>query len=663
MRKRLLTIAAAIGVLLTVAVPGALVSAHPEGPESHGWTDYDPADGPATSEDPKDQHGGTGGHLPPSSENVELVGKIQLTNVPSGIADVTAWGNYAYLNAWNPECAGRPGAAAHGPGTHVVDVSDPAAPTKVAFLTNPPNTYPGEGAHVISLDGRQYYLNNSEICNSSQPATAGMNVWDVTDPTAPIFKGSFGDTAPAVAGQTFHHYHSVQGFVWEDKAYAVGTDNQELKDVDIFDITPLVTGAGPGVLVAEQGLEDWPGAQGSYANGDSVFHHDMQQKVIDGHNFLLVSYWDAGQVLLNIDDPANPVFVTDSDYSSPDPEQPAFAIPEGNSHQSYFDQDGEWILSSDEDFSPTRTLCEIETGADAGATGCGEFGWTVPISTNFPGGFSGESVYGGSGCVEDTNGNGVSDRDEVPPATGPNQVIVFTRGVCFFSIKVESGQMAGYDMVAIANSHGGSRDGLLPDAFVCGGQGHAYTKTASAVCLGHRANHLLFGDAPQYTPSDAASPGFDVVPIGTTGEDLSGVGGVFDGWGYIHLHRNTTDLPEVDTYAIPESQDPACASGCGTMSVHEVKTDPRPEKDLAYFSWYDAGLRVAKFGPGGITEVGHYIAEGGNDFWGVYPLCNGGCADASTSGQKHGKGKGLRPLLLMSDRDSGLWIFRYTGKE
>ena len=59
----------------------------------------------------------------------------------------------------------------------------------------------------------------------------------------------------------------------------------------------------------------------------------------------------------------------------------------------------------------------------------------------------------------------MSDRDEVPPATGPNQVIVFTRGVCFFSIKVESGQMAGYDMVVVANSHGGSRNGLLPDCF------------------------------------------------------------------------------------------------------------------------------------------------------------------------------------------------------
>ena len=89
-----------------------------------------------------------------------------------------------------------------------------------------------------------------------------------------------------------------------------------------------------------------------------------------------------------------------------------------------------------------------------------------------------------------------------------------------------------------------------------------------------------------------------------------------------------------------------------------MKTDPRLGKNLAYFSYYDAGLRIAKFGANGIQEVGHYIAEGGNDFWGVYPVLPGNNTKAK------GKNQGnARPLLLMSDRDSGLWIFRYTGKE
>lgn len=93
-----------------------------------------------------------------------------------------------------------------------------------------------------------------------------------------------------------------------------------------------------------------------------------------------------------------------------------------------------------------------------------------------------------------------------------------------------------------------------------------------------------------------------------------------------------------------------------------MKTDPRRNKDLAYFSWYSAGLRVATFGRNGIQEVGHYIAEGGNDFWGVYPVCAGQCL-LNEQDQGRGRNNEKRPLILASDRDSGLWIFRYTGKE
>lgn len=623
---RLATIAAALCLTGTMATAPAMAHS----PDHSGW---DPVDGPAED---GHQHGGDDGHLPASSSNVDLIGKVKLTDVPGGIADVAAFGDYAYLNAFNPECAGREGA--QGTGVHVVDISDPANPSKVGFLPSEPNSYQGEGVHVISFEGRSILVHNNETCDGTLPVTSGFAVWDVTDPAAPSKLGQFGDTTPAIANQTYHTTHSVQGFVWQGRAYVTAQDNQDLKDVDIFDITPTLTG-GSAVLVWEGGLEDWPDARSPLANGNTVFHHDMQQKVIGGHNFLLLSYWDAGQILLNIDNPASPVFVADSDFPSPD--LAGFEVPEGNSHQGYFSSDGQFVLSSDEDFSPTRTLCEITTGPSAGPTGCGEFGFTIPISTNFPDGIDGQTVWGGSGCVEDVNGNGVSDRAEVPPATDPNQVIVFSRGVCFFSIKVESGQLAGYKAVAIGNSHGGSRAGLVPDAFTCGGQGHEYEKTASAICIGHRAMHQLFGDAPEYGGPEVV----DLPAIGTLGDQLTAKGGVFDGWGYVRLHDAKT-LKEIDAYAVPEALDPAFASGFGNLTVHEVKTDPRNKVNLAYFSYYDAGLRVAKFGKNGIHEVGHYIAEGGNDFWGVFPL------------QLGNQGA---PYLLMSDRDSGLWIFRYTG--
>jgi hypothetical protein len=54
---------------------------------------------------------------------------------------------------------------------------------------------------------------------------------------------------------------------------------------------------------------------------------------------------------------------------------------------------------------------------------------------------------------------------------------------------------------------------------------------------------------------------------------------------------------------------------------------------------------VVSFSAGGLTEVGRFIDQGGNDFWGV---------------QIHKTADGER-LILASDRDSGLYIFRYTG--
>jgi hypothetical protein len=85
----------------------------------------------------------------------------------------------------------------------------------------------------------------------------------------------------------------------------------------------------------------------------------------------------------------------------------------------------------------------------------------------------------------------------------------------------------------------------------------------------------------------------------------------------VHLFDAAT-LQEIDTYAVAEGLDPAFATGFRNLTVHEVAVDI--ETDLAYLSYYDAGLRVIKFDNSGIQEVSHFIDENGNDFWGVQSL-------------------------------------------
>ncbi|MEU5992802.1 hypothetical protein ABZ806_27865 [Spirillospora sp. NPDC047418] len=171
-------------------------------------------------------------------------------------------------------------------------------------------------------------------------------------------------------------------------------EEQATSDVDIMDITDP---SNP-TLIAETSLTDWPGAQKPLANGETVFLHDMVVKKIRGHWLGLLSYWDAGWVILNLDNPAKPVFVNDSDY--PDPEKLlGFSPPEGNGHQAEWTRNNRFIVGTDEDFSPTRTSFQITAGPNAGTYGAGQFDWTVQIDT-LPGKtFEGaKTVWAGSGA-------------------------------------------------------------------------------------------------------------------------------------------------------------------------------------------------------------------------------------------------------------------------
>jgi hypothetical protein len=644
-------LAVAVLTVLALLAAAAPVGADSIPPIAQG---YDPVDGPLPHEA---EHPGGPGHLAPGSRNMELVGKLGLTGVEGGIADVAAFGNYAYLNAFSPECVSNGGA---GTGVHIVNIADPTNPVKVGFIASHPNSYQGEGIHIVRASTPSFsgdiLIHNNETCNATEFAPSGASLWDVTDPTNPQpLSLNFGDPDPAVDGQTYHTTHSAQLFVQrgvlpggKDRVLATLQDNQDLSDVDIFD----VSNPRAPVMLAERGLEDWPGAQGSYANGDTVFHHDMQHKRINGHDFLLVSYWDAGQVLLNIDDPANPTFVGDSDFRTPDPLMPEFDIPEGNSHQSYWDADNEFIVSTDEDFSPFRTNFALTTGPNAGPYGAGEFGFTPTVESQPGSQIAGPTVFGGRGCLAagpNAGPDAVAGEPSPPPAAdvpadpGEQKTVVFSRGGCFFSTKIAAGQDLGYDVVIIGQSHAGTRAGLLPDGFFCGGQGHDYDEQIPAICIGHRATHLMFNDDPAFSGPEGAD-----IPLGALGERY-GATTEFDGWGYVQLHdARDPNLRIIDSYAVPEALDHEFAEGFGTLSVHEVKTDPRTKVDLAYLSYYNAGARVVKLShKHGIQEVGFFIDEGGNHFWGIYPHRLG-----TSQGQ---------PLLLYSDRDRGLYILRYTG--
>jgi hypothetical protein len=211
-------------------------------------------------------------------------------------------------------------------------------------------------------------------------------------------------------------------------------------------------------------------------------------------------------------------------------------------------------------------------------------------------------------------------------------VALVERGVCTFSIKLATVTAAGYSAGLVFNDQATDPNcesllnmlavGTIPFAFV-------------SRSTGLKLLNVEFTD-PCATPTPAVDP-----LAGQQGENVS-VKAIFDGWGYLHVYDAAT-MQAMGHWALPESLDPARATGSGDLSIHEVATDPQ-KNNRAYLSHYSGGFRVVQFGRGGIKEIGAFIPDGGTNMWGVEVHYMPGSDEA---------------FVLASDRDAGLWILRY----
>jgi hypothetical protein len=127
-------------------------------------TGWNPEDGPPPM---AAEHPGGPGHLEPGSRNMKLVSKLRLTDVEGGIADVAAFGDFAYLNKFSPECLSNTGGT--GTGVEIVDISKPKNPVNVGFIPTHQNSYVGEGIHVVRANTPSSPATSSST--TTKPAT------------------------------------------------------------------------------------------------------------------------------------------------------------------------------------------------------------------------------------------------------------------------------------------------------------------------------------------------------------------------------------------------------------------------------------------------------------------------------------------------------------
>jgi PA domain-containing protein len=573
------------------------------------------------------QHGDNMGHLEPTSENVKLLGKLELTEpfgdvAPEQIADVALHDGYAYLTSWamGDNCTRG--------GVFIVDARNPRKPKQLDFIPALTNNYHGEGADVLEIRTKQFKGDvlavNNEYCDGSAFTArgGGMDLYDVTNPKRPktLVQG-FGDFGPEgsltdPSGQRTGANSSHNTVLWSHrgKAYAAVQDNTEFHDVDIFDISDP---RSPKPVAEHDLVELFPSiVETPSPNGNWIYNHDDFVKIINGRPVMIASYWDAGYVTLDMSDPANPDYIGDNDFGSVDPLFPELN-PEGSGHQAEFSHDNRYILGADEDFAPYRSVSRIPSDPDEGTFVTVEPGDTASPIFGLPDhAMNGPTTYVGRACTPDSvPAAGADDGD---PNT--EQIAAIERGECNFSVKIANVAQRGWQGYVVFN------DANRPD-----GDPLVNMQTLGATIPGvfmSRADALrgIF-DGASTTPA-----------IGDSGRDFE-VAQVFDGWGYAQLYRNRGGkLERVDSYAIPEARDEDFAFGFGDLSIHEFATDGN--ENLAYSSYYSGGLRVFEFGWRGFEEVGRFIDEGGNNFWGV-------------------EFDERKDVIAASDRDYGLYLFEY----
>ena len=523
------------------------------------------------------------------------------------VSDVWAFGNYAYVGSFD-----EPLCTLDETGIRIVDISNPANPHQVGFLPSPPNTRVNDPkvTHIETpfFEG-EILIGSNEVCGngfiprqqskglSFGGGQGGINIWDVTNPLKPRNLKS-----------RFLPFQVHNTFTWQQgqNAYTLVVDDENLRDVHIVDVTKPQSPKE----IAVTGAPDWPDANDNIGVGE-IFLHDgwVQQDPTDGHFYAYLSYWDLGLVVLDVTDPKNPMFVSDSDY--PDPDPASGEKPDGNSHVTVPNAGGNLVLMGDEDFSPNE-LEELQFTFEGTTFDGLEGDFTEPIFRQPASMLTGPVVWtGGVGCTPDS----------IPAAPTPDSIALVQRGVCFFQDKAESANAQGYAGFIVANTAAGG-DALLNMAGV----------------------EFPYPAIPGFFVGHDTGEAMKTAGVGITGGTVV-ADGVFNGWGYLRV---------ID---VGDKANPAQVGDFWTENVLNPARTPFDEEDVnltmhnvvndsdhtAYISWYWEGMRVVDFSdPTNPTEVAHFVdTVQGSDFWGVYlhTLPNG------------------TQLVLGSDRSTGLWVF------
>jgi hypothetical protein len=297
-----------------------------------------------------------GGNKAGSVVNMTVVGHTNLGDRGFN-GDVWVHKDHAYVGHWGFQdwatgndrfCPEQPDS-----GVAVVDVSDPANPTRVATLQNPAGTSAEDV--VVYQDGlRDIAAAGIQWCGGSRydaNADRGLMLWDVTDPANPAqigylktlccTRGVHEFEVERHANGRIYAYATVPTSRYADANTASGyRDENGDGDFRLIDITDPENPA----QVSDWGIQDIGGPffGGQGCDPDANYGHGAEPSE-DG-TLVFLSYWDSGFIALDVTNPAIPVFKGRTTY-------PAAA--DGDAHSSNYDDASGLLFTADEDFCKT----------------------------------------------------------------------------------------------------------------------------------------------------------------------------------------------------------------------------------------------------------------------------------------------------------------------
>lgn len=273
-----------------------------------------------------------------SALNMELVGHWD-PGVTSFSADIWAHENFAYLGSPNRGCTGH--------GARIIDVSDPTQPAHVATIA----AGAGRSAEdiVVRKVNTRFFRGDllavgiQDCTGPREPQHAGVELYDVSDPRHPVFLRFFGVSQDGFIGGPAG-VHELDMFERGNRVYALlavpfseTRHPQGLGDFRILDVTDP---RNP-VQLAHWGVRAKLGLDPLSGQGCSRSRFDHSAVADEQGTRAYLSYWDAGVIILDISNPANPVFLGRTLY-------PGDA--DGDVHSAHITRGGTLALVQDEDF-------------------------------------------------------------------------------------------------------------------------------------------------------------------------------------------------------------------------------------------------------------------------------------------------------------------------